>query len=177
MPYTPAMSTEATIQVPLLFEATIVPHRSLSRRGMGVLVGSLCGISFATGTMFWLLGAWPIIGFNGGEIALAVAMLRVNARARRAREVVMLTGEGLRIARTDRHGRRTERMLSAAWLNAVLHESPGRIPSLWLVARGEREEIARSLGEAEKRDLAVALQGALHRARHPVFDNPQLRDV
>ncbi len=159
-----------------LFEATIIPHRSLSRRGMALLVGSLCTISFATGTLFWLLGAWPIMGFNGGEIALAVGLLRHNARARRAREVVVLTGEGLRVIRTDRHGRRTERLLPSGWLNAVLHESPGRVPSLWLVARGEREEIARALGEAEKRDLAGALREALHRSRNPVFDNPQLRE-
>jgi hypothetical protein len=30
------------------------------------------------------------------------------------------------------------------------------------------------LGEAEKRDLSVALAGALHRLRNPRFDNPQL---
>ncbi len=170
------MSSCSTAQaVPPAFEAVIVPHRSLSRRGMSVLVGALCTISFATSTLFWLLGAWPIIGFNGGEIALALAMLRLNARARRAREIVVLEAGTLRITRIDRNGRRAERVLATAWLNAVLHESPGRIPSLWLVARGEREEIARALGEAEKRDLAQALRGALHRARHPVFDNPQLR--
>ena len=160
----------------LLFEAVIVPHRSLSRRGMATLIGALCSISFATGTLFWLLGAWPIIGFNGGEIALAVALLRLNARARRAREVVALTTAGLRITRTDLHGRTNERLLSCAWLTTRLHESPGRIPSLWLVARGEREEIGRALGEAEKRDLAGALRAALHRVQNPVFDNPQLRE-
>ena len=34
----------------------------------------------------------------------------------------------------------------------------------------------RALGEAEKRDLAACLTRALHRARNPVFDNPQLRE-
>jgi hypothetical protein len=41
---------------------------------------------------------------------------------------------------------------------------------------GMSEEIARALGEAEKRDLAACLTRALHRTRNPVFDNPQLRE-
>jgi hypothetical protein len=59
-------------------------------------------------------------------------------------------------------------------LDALLEELPGRVPRLLLVAHGVREEIATALGEAEKRDLSVALAGALHRLRNPRFDNPQL---
>jgi hypothetical protein len=42
------------------------------------------------------------------------------------------------------------------------------------VARDFSEEVGRCLGEAEKRDLAAALDAALHRWRNPRFDNPQL---
>ena len=45
-----------------------------------------------------------------------------------------------------------------------------------LSRHGVSEEIGRALGEAEKRDLAASLARALHRARNPVFDNPQLRE-
>ena len=38
----------------------------------------------------------------------------------------------------------------------------------------DREEVARALGEEEKRELAAALAEALHRLRHPVFENPHL---
>ena len=38
-------------------------------------------------------------------------------------------------------------------------------------------EVGAELGEAEKRDLAEALNLALHRHRNPVFDNPQLREA
>ncbi len=63
----------------------------------------------------------------------------------------------LRIVRTDRAGRRQERVLPVGWLNVVLEEPPGRVPTLLLVAHGVREEIAATLGEAEKRDLWAAL--------------------
>ena len=55
--------------------------------------------------------------------------------------------------RTDRHGRRQERVLPTGWLNAVMEEPAGKVPRLLLVARGVREEIATTLGEVEKRDL------------------------
>ena len=58
---------------------------------------------------------------------------------------------------------------------SFLQERPGRTPALWLAAGRRRYEVGTALNEREKRDLAEALGLALHRLRHPVFDNPQLR--
>lgn len=159
-----------------LFEAMIVPHRSLSARGMRVLIGGLCSLSLFTSVLFWWLGAWPIAGFNGIEITVAVVLLRLNVRAARASEMLLLDQGSLRIVRTAPDGTRQERRLAAAWLNVVVQERQGRVPGLWLVGQGQQEEIAKSLGEDEKLDLAAALRAALHRLRNPVFDNPQLDD-
>ena len=90
---------------------------------------------------FWLLGAWPVAAFSAVEIGIAIFLLRLNARRARASELVLLSEDVLRVVRTDRTGRRQERVLPAAWLNAVLEEPPGRVPTLVLVTRGVREEI------------------------------------
>ncbi|MGI4951892.1 MAG: DUF2244 domain-containing protein, partial [Janthinobacterium lividum] len=105
-----------------------------------------------------------------------ILLMRRNARATRASEMLLLSDDGLRIVRTDHAGRRTERTLQPAWLRASLEERQGRAPALWLANRGMRMEVGAELGEAEKRDLAEALNLALHRHRNPVFDNPQLRE-
>jgi uncharacterized membrane protein len=160
----------------LLFEALIVPHRSLSPRGLRILaafIATLCGV---LALRFWLIGAWPVVGFSVVEVGLAIWLLYMNARGARASELVLLTENAVRIIRTDPKGRREERLISAAWLNVVVEESPGRVPRLLLAARNVREEIGSVLGETEKRDLAAALGTALYRARNPVFDNPQLQD-
>ena len=159
-----------------LFEAVIVPHRSLSRRGMLILVGAMCSLGLAVTVVFTLLGAWPVAGFDVVDVALAVLLLRLNGRARRSSETLTLTDRALHVVRCDPDGRTTRRSLPQGWLNAVLEERPGRVPALWLLARGVREEVAAALGEAEKRDLAASLRAALHRSRNPVFDNAQLRD-
>jgi uncharacterized membrane protein len=158
------------------FEAVIIPHRSLTRSGLRWLVGVICLLSTAVSLGLYFIGAWPVIGFNGAEIALAVVLLRRNARASRASEMLLLSDDGLRIVRTDIAGRRVERTLQSAWLRTGLEERPGRTPALWLSDRGGRMEVGAELGEAEKRDLATALSAALYRHRNPRFDNPQLRD-
>lgn len=159
------------------FEAIIVPHRSLSRRGLNrlcVAIGSGCAINAA---VFVWMGAWPVGGFTGIELLLAAVLLRVNVLGGRASEVVRLGPGGLVISRVTPKGERTQRTMQPAWVRLVLQERAGSIPRLFLMARDGREEIAASLGEDEKRDLAAALETALHRFRNPVFDNPQLREA
>jgi uncharacterized membrane protein len=159
-----------------LFEAVIVPHRSLSaraRRTLIMVIGAACLVS---STVFAIVGAWPVGGFAGAEWLLAIYLIRLNARAARGSEVLLLSPDALRISRTTPKCARSERVLSPAWLRVSLHERPGRVPALLLRAHGVEEEVGASLGEAEKRDLADALSHALDRWRHPVFDNPQLRE-
>ncbi len=158
-----------------VFEAAIVPHRSLSRLGRAALltaIGLLCAV---TAALFVRLGAWPIGGFAGAEWMLAAVLLRLHTRAARSSELLLLRPSALRILRTSANGRREEHVLQPAWLHLTLEDQAGRAPRLMLRARGASQEIARSLGEVEKRDLAAALEQALDRLRNPRFDNPQLR--
>ena len=159
---------------PCYFEAVIVPHRSLSPRGLRLLVGAICALSVGTTTVFWWLGAWPIAGFNGVEITTALLLLRHNVRAARASEMLLLSPDALRIVRTAVDGTRSERSLQPAWLRVDVEERAGRVPGLFLASHGVRVEVAASLGEPEKLNLAQALKDALHRWRNPVYDNPAL---
>jgi uncharacterized membrane protein len=160
----------------LIFEAVITPHRSLSPRALGILIGAIAGGVSVTAGMFVWLGAWPVVAFSGIEVGLAGLLLRLNHRERRESEVLFLTPETLSIRRTDRHGTSRETTLPPAWLQVVLTERQGRVPRLALRAGRVEEEIAAKLGEVEKRDLANALEEALHRLRNPRFDNPQLAE-
>ena len=159
-----------------LFEAVIVPHRSLTARGLRRLIALITGLCALTALRFWLIGAWPVVVFSVVEVGLAVLLLWINARQARASELILLTDRTLRVVRTTAAGRRAERVLSPGWLNVALEETPGRVPKLVLVAHGVREEIGAALGETERRDLARALQEALYQARNPRFHNPQLQE-
>ena len=74
--------------------------------------------------MFWWLGAWPIAGFNGVEITAALLLLRYNARAVRANEVIMLSASSLKVIRTTQDGTRTEQEVSPPGSTSICRTAP-----------------------------------------------------
>ncbi len=159
-----------------LFQAEVVPHRSLSARGMNVLLAVVAAMVAINAAVFVVLGAWPVAGFCGVELLLATILFRLNVRAGKGSEYLTLTHAGLKIERVEPNGTRRATTLTPAWLKLSLEERPGRAPLLVATERRRQVEIARDLGEEEKRSLASALSEALDRLRNPLFDNPQLRD-
>jgi len=133
--------------------------------------------SLLVNSLMFFLGAFPVIGFNGAELILAVTLYAVNLRAARASEIILLTPERLTVTRVDPRGRRSETVLAPYWLSVRLEERKGSVPVLAIVGRRQRCVVGSHLGEAEKRDLAQALQAAFNRLRSPRFDNPQTREV
>lgn len=170
------MESSPPARVPVLFEAMIVPHRSLSACGLRVLIAVIAASSALTAFRFLLLHAWPVVAFSVVEVAFAILLLRLNARRARQTELVLLTEAGLHLVRKDASGREQRENLPPGWLNVVLEDVPGRVPRLLLVARELRREIGAALSEAEKRDLALTLGEAVYRLRNPTFDNPQLHE-
>jgi uncharacterized membrane protein len=161
---------------PVLFEAICTPPRSLGRRGGTVLALLVLAGSAGVGALCLAMGAWPVLGFVGVELALVLGLMALHRRwSRRAMEEVVLTGGRLLVRRTDAGGRRREHSLDAYWTRLSLEERPGAVSTLLLRQRGLSLEIGALLGEEQKRDLAEALGAALRRYRDPVFDNPQLR--
>src|SRR4029078_9097194 len=72
------------------FRALLTPHRSLSPTGFMILMGAVCLVSFGTGLLFYLLGAWPVIGFMGLDVLLIYVAFRLNYREGRLYELVDL---------------------------------------------------------------------------------------
>ncbi len=159
----------------VLFRAELVPHRSLSTRGLNLLLWAVCLLCGLNALIFVLLGAWPVAGFTGVELILAAVLFRLNARAAHSTEIISLSHGGLQVLRIAPDGTRRAAVLQPAWLRLSLEDRPGRAPLLVASERHRQVEIARDLGEDEKRSLATALAEALERLRNPVFDNPQLR--
>jgi uncharacterized membrane protein len=158
-----------------VFEALIVPHRSLTPRGAAMVIGAFLVLSAAIAFRFWLWGAWPVVAFSAFEVPLLVLLLTINQRRARASELIMLDANQLTVIRTDAAGRRRQEALPAAWLRISLDSTQG-IPRIVLRSHGRGCEVGAFLHEPDKMSLFDALQSALHNARHPRFDNPQLRE-
>lgn len=160
----------------VLFEAVSAPPASLSPRGMRWLCGMAIGTALVPAVLFAILGAWPVLGFLGGEVGLVLGLVAAHRRwSRAAEERVLLTEGRLLLRRADGRGRQESAELDPYWTRLHLEERPGAVPLLEARSRGRRMEIGRFLSAEEKRELHDRLQGALRAYRTPVFDNPQLR--
>lgn len=151
---------------PMLFSAIITPHRSLSSTGFLVLMLALGGLSFASGVIFLMLGAWPVFGFLGLDVLLIYFAFRANYRAARAYEEVKVTASELTVRKVNQRGAVREWTLNPVWvqLDRIVHDEFG-IERLFLVSRGRRLAIANFLGPDEKASFARALANALGEAK------------
>lgn len=164
-PATQASSVPAILP----FRAVITPHRSLSRRGFLILMVVLGTMSFATGIAFAVIGAWPVLGFFGLDIATVYLAFKLNYRAARATETIEVTRDDLVVTRVSANGRRrTSTRLSPYWTRVDIREAPDGTVDLVLASHGRAVPVARSLSSDERRSFAVALRAALTLVREPV---------
>ncbi len=152
----------------LPFRAVLVPHRSLSPRGFLILMGILGTASFAMGLAFVWIGAWPVFGFLGLDVAVVYLAFKLNYRAARATETVEVTRDDLTITRHGASGRRQSvTRLSPTWTRLEELDAPDGTMSLCLALHGRRYTIARHLNIDDRRSFAVALRAALQLVRQP----------
>jgi uncharacterized membrane protein len=151
---------------PTIFSAVLTPHRSLSPTGFLLFMLVLAVASFITGMVFFLAGAWPVLGFCGLDVLLVYWAFRVNYRSARAYEQVTVTASELKLRQISHHGRVSEWTLNPLWvrLDRVRHAEFG-IERLFLVSHGRRLAIAGFLGPQEKESFAEALTAALAEAK------------
>lgn len=152
---------------PPLFDAVVYPHRSLGPTGFLVLMAGLCGCSFTIGLVFYLVGAWPVVGFLGLDVLVVYLAFRLNYRAARAYETLRLTPAELEVTQVDARGRGRRIVFQPYWLAVDMDDPPRRDSRLTLRSHGRRLEIGRFLTPDEKLGLAQALRRALSRARRP----------
>jgi uncharacterized membrane protein len=157
-----------------IFSAVITPHRSLGSTGFLLLMLLVGGVSFAAGTLFFVLGAWPVVGFFGLDVLLIYWAFRVNYRAADAYEQVTVTPSELKVRRVTHRGKISEWTLNPLWarLDRETNADFG-IQQLFLVSRGNKLSIGSFLGAHEKESFADALTAALGEAKrgptHPLL--------
>jgi uncharacterized membrane protein len=141
---------------------TLSPNCSLSWRWVKWLVFALACAILAVAAYWASLGAWLVLPFTGLELVVLGAGFYLASVAAHRREVIEIGGEHLRVL----HGGR--RLAEVAhfprhWTRATLARDPGGwYPShLVLHCQGRRLEVATRVIEAEREELAAALQGWL----------------
>jgi len=152
---------------PILLDITVRPHRSLSPQARRGLILGLAGLAGALAVGFWRLGAWPVVGLMGADIALLVWALRYNQRDGDRCERIHLTPSCLRIHRIDARGVGQEEQWQPYWLQVELEPRADGAGALRLISHGRSVTLGAFLSPGERIALAEQLQQGLALARQP----------
>ena len=164
-PAPPAASTE-----PVLFDVVLAPNRSLPPLGFALLMGAISLVSFGAGLTFYLIGAWPVIGFLGLDVLLVYIAFKVSFYRMRAFETLRLTEQSLVYERVNPAGVRKRWTFQPYWLRVEFDDPPHHASQLRLTSHGHAITVGAFLAPPEREDLAAALRDALHKVRTPAFE-------
>ena len=150
-----------------------MPHRSLPSRNFHLLMGLLASISLAVGVGFVAVGAWPVIGFFGLDVALVYLAFRLNYRAARQSETIRLADDIFTVERVSVRGERRNWRFQPFWVRVILEERPDASNRLLVASHGRSLVIGDFVPPAARRELAAILRDALTRWRNSL--NPARR--
>jgi uncharacterized membrane protein len=118
-------------------------------------------ISFITGLAFYMLGAWPVMGFFGLDVLLIYGAFKLNYRAARLHELVELSENELRLTRVYPSGHSQSWTFNPYWVRLELEERETEADRLSLRSHGRVLTFGNFLSDDEKRGFADALAAAL----------------
>jgi uncharacterized membrane protein len=155
---------------PVLFDALLMPHRSLPPLGFALLMTAISVVSFGAGLTFYLIGAWPVVGFMGLDVLLVYIAFQVSFRRMRAFETLRLTEQILVFERVNPAGVRRRWTFQPYWLRVEFDNPPEHGSQLRLRSHGRAITIGAFLAMPERQDLATALRAALDKLKNRVFE-------
>ena len=158
-------NTHQTQAEPGGFHAVLTPHRSLGPRGFLILMLALGAMSFVTGIVFLVAGAWPVLGFFGVDVVLVYVAFKLNYRSGQLYETVDVTPAKFSWTRVHPSGRQERFDCNPYWARVNFREWPDGRTVLSVASQGKELAFARFLTDDERRDLASALREALLSAR------------
>lgn len=147
------------------FERVLLPHRSLPPRGFHLLMLTLGLISLAVGIGFVSIGAWPVMGFFGLDVALVYVAFRLNYRSARRSETLRLAGDAFTVERVSVRGERRMWRFQPFWLRVILEERGDEWNRLLVASHGRSLVIGDIVTPAARRELAASIREALKRWR------------
>ena len=148
------IGTSAQEDENIRYSRVLRPHRSSSERAIKIVTGFVLCLFIPTGTIFLLVGAWPVFGFMGLEVIALIFALRYNHKVGPAFEVITITDKEFRHSKVSHWGKRKLTSFQPQWLQVRIDEA-----SQQLIAgtHGKRVIIGKFLTDDEREELCNVL--------------------
>ena len=106
-------------------DITVLPYRSLSKKGFRNLMLIVSFIFFLVGVFFWYIGAWPVFGFLGLDVLLLYYAFKINYKSGEIFETVKIIQQNLLITRNFPSGKKQIWNLEPYWTKVEI-SNPAR---------------------------------------------------
>jgi uncharacterized membrane protein len=143
------------------FDATLHPARSLTRRGLVILISLVVTANMALALRALEAGGWPILPFLGLDVLALAGAFWVNNYAARMHERIVLDGTALTVTYVAPSGKSQSWSFEPSWVRVGVEE--GRMGRVTLTTHGKGVALGLFLSPRERREVAGALNAALSR--------------
>ncbi len=157
---------------PPLLDLTLWPRRSLTPRGFRLLMLAMACASTIYSLPFYLMGAWPVVGFLGLDVLALSVAFTLSFRSAELREYIRVTPLEFVLSKVGIDGREREWRFNPLWVRLVRrdHAEFGLL-GLSLASRGRSVDFAGFVGPDARETIARDVSRALAEARRgPRFD-------
>lgn len=149
-----------------LFAAELTPPRSMNPKGLRILFGLIVLFCALPALVFLSVGAWPIVGFMGLDVAAITWALWASFKAGLNRETVTLWPEKLELIATDAKGAVKARLFRPRHVRLIVERDFNERTTALKLREGDVDtEFGAFLTPDEKSSLAKAFGTALRKAR------------
>ncbi|WP_419319302.1 DUF2244 domain-containing protein [Caulobacter sp. ErkDOM-E] len=157
---------------PLYMDALIKPNRSLSRRGLRVLLGVVVACNLMIAVFLLGVGAPLVLPFLGLDVAAIWLALNASFKAAERRERVRVTAQSITVSREDEKGARVVWTSPTAFTGVDLDQPGEHEARVRLRIHRRRLTVARALSPPERVEFAAALRRAIGEARAERYPLP-----
>jgi len=141
------------------FDATLHPARSLTGRGVVIVISLVVTANMALALRALEAGGWPVLPFLGLDVLALAGAFWVNNYAARMCERIVLNGAELSVIYVAPSGRSQSWSFEPSWVRVGVEE--GRLGRVTLTTHGKGVALGVFLSPRERRDVAAALNTAL----------------
>lgn len=145
----------------IFLNLTVLPYRSLSKRGFKNLMLVVCFIFFSVGIFFWHIGAWPVFGFLGLDVFLLYYAFRINYKSGEIFETIKLIKQNLLITRNFPSGKKQTWNLEPYWTKVEILNPATHQHNLIIKSKNKVVSLGSFLNYNDKKILLKKIESAL----------------
>lgn len=144
------------------FTAVLTPYRSLGPNGFLILMVCFGLICFVSGVAFLSIGAWPVFGFFGLDMAILWLAFRMNYRSAQTFEEIAVSRSEIVIRKVGPGKRYLEYSFNPVWVRLKVERLDDEgVVGISLSSRGETVDLGNFLNPDDRTSFAGAIANAL----------------